>query len=315
MGEKSGMKQRHAYLVMAHNHFVQLEKLLKCLDHERTDIYLHIDKKVVFDASSLENCLKKSRVYFANRISVSWGGYSQIQAELELLRAAVKNGPYAYYHLLTGVDLPLKNQEKILSFFDQQHMEFISIGQEVSIREAWFADRLIYVYPFQEYFSRKNVLGKFLRKTGVVFQKMIRINRLRNCQELFGIGSAYFDITDRFARYVLSQYNVIKKRYQYTFCADEIFLQWLWLNWTDKGQRYIATKSDDQLHISQQYRDVLRAIDWNRGKPYTFTMSDCSDLLSSEYFFARKFDDNIDQEVVDAIVDAVCSCEAGDESR
>ena len=36
---------RHAYLIMAHNHFGFLKELLGCLDDSRNDIYLHIDRK------------------------------------------------------------------------------------------------------------------------------------------------------------------------------------------------------------------------------------------------------------------------------
>lgn len=38
--------ERHAYLIMAHNNFYILEKLLILLDDPRNDIYIHIDKKV-----------------------------------------------------------------------------------------------------------------------------------------------------------------------------------------------------------------------------------------------------------------------------
>ena len=37
---------KHAYLIMAHNNFGILEKLLMLLDDQRNDIYIHIDKKV-----------------------------------------------------------------------------------------------------------------------------------------------------------------------------------------------------------------------------------------------------------------------------
>lgn len=38
--------KKHAYLIMAHNNFYILEKLLRLLDDSRNDIYVHIDKKV-----------------------------------------------------------------------------------------------------------------------------------------------------------------------------------------------------------------------------------------------------------------------------
>ena len=37
---------RHAYLIMAHNHFEQLRALLRCLDDGRNVIYLHLDAKL-----------------------------------------------------------------------------------------------------------------------------------------------------------------------------------------------------------------------------------------------------------------------------
>lgn len=37
--------QKHAYLVMAYDNFKQLEKLIKTLDDERNEIFVHIDKK------------------------------------------------------------------------------------------------------------------------------------------------------------------------------------------------------------------------------------------------------------------------------
>lgn len=48
--------QKHAYLIMSHNDFYILEKLLRLLDDRRNDIYVHIDKKV---KTSILNILKK----------------------------------------------------------------------------------------------------------------------------------------------------------------------------------------------------------------------------------------------------------------
>ena len=46
--------KKHAYLIMAHNNWKILEKLLILLDDKRNDIYLHIDLKSDFiDFSSM----------------------------------------------------------------------------------------------------------------------------------------------------------------------------------------------------------------------------------------------------------------------
>ena len=38
------MKDKHAYLIMCHDNFKHLSKLLMALDDVRNDIYIHIDK-------------------------------------------------------------------------------------------------------------------------------------------------------------------------------------------------------------------------------------------------------------------------------
>lgn len=46
---------RHAYLIMAHNQFDLLKKIISLLDFEGHDFYIHIDKKSVdFNLSDFE---------------------------------------------------------------------------------------------------------------------------------------------------------------------------------------------------------------------------------------------------------------------
>lgn len=49
-------------------------------------------------------------------LMLNGGGVTQIQAELGLLACATDRRKYAYYHLLSGMDLPLKSQTDIHSF-------------------------------------------------------------------------------------------------------------------------------------------------------------------------------------------------------
>ena len=113
------MNNRHAYLIMAHNDFYILEKLICLLDHDRNDIYIHIDKKVKeFDFDYYKNLVNKSRLFYTEkRVDVRWGDYSQIECELTMLECAVKNGAQ-YYHLISGVDMPLKKAEEMHKFYD-----------------------------------------------------------------------------------------------------------------------------------------------------------------------------------------------------
>ena len=48
MSDGSSSIARHAYLIMCHQNYQQLCRLLKLLDDERNDIYHHIDISKVF---------------------------------------------------------------------------------------------------------------------------------------------------------------------------------------------------------------------------------------------------------------------------
>ena len=130
---------KHAYLIMAHCNFLQLKKLIRAIDDPRNDIYIHIDAKVK-DAEYIKNELYKelrsSTLYFANSVSVFWGDFSQILAELSLLNCIKDIHEYRYYHLISGMDLPLKSQNYIHNFFEENNgYEFIDFSDENYVAE------------------------------------------------------------------------------------------------------------------------------------------------------------------------------------
>lgn len=124
---------RHAYLIMAHNNFEILEKQVLLLDSPNADFYIHVDKKAgAFPAEALAALPQHSKIVFTDRTDVHWGGYSQIACELLLLKAAFP-GEYDYYHLLSGVDMPIKPRKQIEGFF-QMHSgkEFLCFREKPS---------------------------------------------------------------------------------------------------------------------------------------------------------------------------------------
>ena len=109
----------HAYLIIAHEQFDLLESLLKCIDDARNDIYIHIDSRSELDVGRIEKVLRNSRVEFVPRIHIRWGGFDMVRCEYMLLEAAFESGrEYEYVHLISGADLPLKNQDEIHRYFD-----------------------------------------------------------------------------------------------------------------------------------------------------------------------------------------------------
>ena len=54
-----------------------------------------------YKSDYFKKIVKKSNLYFTSRISVNWGGESQIRCELLMLKEATVR-QYDYYHLLTN---------------------------------------------------------------------------------------------------------------------------------------------------------------------------------------------------------------------
>ncbi|WP_297712636.1 beta-1,6-N-acetylglucosaminyltransferase [Clostridium sp.] len=287
---------KHAYLIIAHNQFELLEKLILLLDDERNDIYIHIDKKVMdFNFENFLNMTKKSNVYFIDREDVNWGGYTLVNVEMMLLKAAIQYN-YEYYHLISGVDLPIKTQDEIHSFFTKNKgKEFVHFDSLNLSSEEY--NRVKYYYFVQDKISSKNPMKTFFRRLeilGVKLQKIININRIKDLNIKLGKGAQWFSITNNFAKYIIENETLIEDIFKYGNCVDEMFVQTILLNSKFKDNLYYK-------NFDNNYKSILRYIDWERGKPYIFKRSDYNQLMSSEHLFARKFDLNKDSEIINKI--------------
>lgn len=218
------------------------------------------------------------------------GGASLIRAELNLLEEVLNSGKgYQYLHLLSGQDLPIKTQEYIHNFFLQNNgFEFIGIDSEIFNYEK----RIRFFYPLQEYIGRSNnFCVKVYNKINIVIQQVFHVRRNRGIN--FQKGPNWFSITKDFAKYVVERRNWIERVFANTYCADEIFLQTVFIN-----SPYVDKRFNSQIDGLSSY---LRLVDWKRGNPYVWKSFDLDVIDSSPCLYARKFDCNIDTEVIDRI--------------
>lgn len=292
---------KYAYLILAHNNFGQLRKLIELLDHPQNDIYVHVDVKAMdFNSKMLDMVCKYSRlIILPERINVNWGGVSIMRAELALLKSATSRENYAYYHLLSGMDLPIKSQEEIHRFFnDHQGKEFINLWEFKKSNLSRF--RYYTVFPEGEGKFRTRIVNHIFK--GVQMAVGYRINRDVD----FMMGSQWFSITDDLARYVISKEDWLEKVFSHTSTCDEIFLPTLVCNSEFKDNLYIPVPVKNQKEINMSN---LRFIDWTRGEsvrhPWTFRADDEQLLMSVPHLWARKFDEKVDGEIIDRIYDRI----------
>mgnify|MGYP004470450525 CR=1 FL=1 len=289
---------RHAWLILTHGNFEILEKQLHFLDSKNADFYIHVDAKSEFNAERFLAVPKKSRITFVARHRISWGHFAMVEAELDLLRAATPGG-YDYYHLLSGVDVPLKSREYIEEYFTRapgtNYVSFLS--PEISRSDLY---RVMFYYPLQRYNIRKPAVRRALRNLSGAVQLGFGVDRTRRLPDdfVFQKGSQWFSITHPLAQYLLEKEDEIRSIFSNTYCPDEMFLQTEIMNSPFRGTLPPAA-------FENNYASCLRYIDWQRGNPYTFTDADLDELLAAPEtaLFARKFDHRSSPGVVDALFD------------
>lgn len=278
---------KHAYLVIAHKYDETFKTMISMIDYPDNDIFLHMDIKcTAFDPDELKASIKYSNIYFSKRTDVSWGKFTQIGAELILLKLATSTGKYKYYHLISGQDLPIKSQEYIHEFFENENREFLEVTNDTE----GYQYRIWYYHFVSKKLSMKE--NSLRDRTYVARQEKLGIKR--NSKLDIKKGANWFSITDDFARYTVDHISWIKKHFMLSICADELFLQTLLWNSPFK----------DKLAIDESkksYSKFMREIDWihcNGMNPHVYTMEDLETLKNSPNLFARKFDCQTDNEII-----------------
>lgn len=275
---------KHAYLIIAHNEYPVLRALLSMLDDERNDIFLHIDHRSMELYEKIHSVqMQRANLHIlSTRNKVYWGDLSQVETEYLLLETASAKEAYSYYHLLSGTDLPIQTQDYIHSFFQ------INAGKEFV--EYWSGNRhqkdlkrkISRYYFFTKHLKRNNskwhVITAPCHNLALIVQKMVHFNRKQEVE--FRKGSQWFSITHNFCLYLLEKKPFVLRRFRYTLCPDEIFVQTLL--WNSSFKKNIYNIEDSNI-------GSMRLIDWNRGDPYTWKIQDYTELVNSDKLFARKF--------------------------
>ena len=280
-------KQKHAYLIMAHDNPAVLTALLSCLDDARNDIYLHIDARAaeLFAKMAEWKPCHAGYTLLPSPVEVYWGDISQVEAEYRLFEAAGNGGKYSRLHLLSGTDLPIKSQDFIHAFFDARpSCEFVEIWDSPAhLRDLRRKVTLRYLFT-RHLRDKHSAIHHFtapLRNVFLILQKVSGYRR--PCEVEFKKGANWVSVTPAFCDLLLSKKEWVLQRMRQTLCPDEIFLQTILWNSRFRDNIYQAPPGCSP---------AMRRIDWQRGSPYVWQDCDKAELASAPELFARKFSDN-----------------------
>jgi hypothetical protein len=270
---------RHAYIISAYTNLGQVARLVRRLHTSRTSFLVHVDRKTDDrdDRARVESLRDLPSVRFLERHTSHWGGFGHVRATLKGIDELLRRGAsFDYVTLLTGQDYPIKPNEYIERFFERQRPKSF-MGFSPLPSESWSPqgglDRIehwhlrLYGHHFRSPFKRRFPPG--LRPHG---------------------GGAYWCLSHECIEYVAS---FVGRRADFVSffrrvdIPDEIFFQTILLN----------SELRDTI-----VNDNLRYIDWTQGRrPAILKVRDFEALCSSPKLFARKFDMNQDETVLDLI--------------
>lgn len=277
-----------AYLILAHNEPKMLDKLLTALKKPKEQIFVHIDKKT--DIKQFENAVTEKCRLLQNRVNVSWGSFSIIQAELNLLNAAFATDKFDYYCLLSGCDFPIKPVSEFENYLSKNAgKEFIECIKESDL-PASFPKRYKGFYLFEN-------RTKWLLKVNYGITKIQRYFYSRKpClnQSVFW-GSQWWALSGNFIEYCI---NFLKntadysRYFRHTLIPDTMFF---------------STMIAHSPFSVQNTKDNLRLIYFEKDSPHPriWTVEHKDEILNSEAFFARKFDLKKDAEIIDFLNDYI----------
>lgn len=276
---------KYAYLIIAHNEFQVLQRLVSALDDGINDIYIHYDKKV---KKKPDIRVKKAGLYIVEkRVDVRWGSISQIKCEYRIWEEAFKNGPYKHYVLISGTHYPLMTQAEIMNTLaDWEGKNVIqAFGKEIAYQE----DMKVHKFNFfmTGYASRRKIVqscSQFMWKACLAVQKKVGLRR--NSAVAFYRGSNWTILSEAGIEHMLSVKKDALSIFKYTFCADEYLVPTM-LMASELRSTIINTRC-------LLFQDMLRA------NARVLGAQDIENMKNSDCMFARKFsDENID--VLDSI--------------
>ncbi len=273
-----------AFLILAHQHPKQLERLLTRLNHPNAKVFLHLDLKCKLNDYSFLKKMEHVELV-PQRDYVNWGGHNMVLATLKLIEHAKLNSDFDYFTLMSGSCYPLKSISTIIEILSQKDYEYISTLKMPTKNMPLSRLR---TFRIEKIFHPNNVVLDLLQFAVLkALNKVIRLisyliprNYLKGINYLqpFG-GSQWWTLSNDSISYILdflSKNPSYTKAFFNTVVPDEMFFHTIVMN----------SKFSDKVNCSLTYAD------WSKksNSPALIKPEQIEKLIEDPHFcFARKF--------------------------
>lgn len=207
--------KKHAVLVQTHkpiDYFLALAKR-----YPSVNFYVHFDQKCDDSLLKIDQNLPNVTL-LTDRVNVTWGGFSQVQATLNLFETAFANAENQFFHLVSGEDVLLQD----FDFIEKKWKNDFNFAVMMTCKLApQYAYRFIMDSPHADSHWQRNLSGKLLTKFQQGLAKVTSYNRP------VYFGSQWFSITRQDWAKILPFLDEYRQFFTHKLVPDEHFFQTL----------------------------------------------------------------------------------------
>ena len=259
--------KKHALLIQAHqdiSYFIKLAKI-----QPNVNFYVHMDAKSDYFPDA-ETAQLANVFLLKDRITVRWGGFSQIEATLKLFETAFANEDNAYFHLLSGEDVVLQPFEVIEKQWQHQFGFQAMMSCEIAPQYAY---RFIMDSPHADSNWQRQLTGKIITKL------QQGVAKVKPYHSAIYFGSQWFSVTRADWEKIVPFTDEYSDFFRHKLVPDEHFFQTL-----------ITEKLTNQIRLSNDNRrQIIFDKNVNNGNsPIYLDLFKLERAKFDGYWFARK---------------------------
>lgn len=293
---------RTAYILQIHKNPDQVNLFInQLISEEQADIYVHIDKRSYEKVQ--EKIVKSPNVKILEKsIICDWGDVSQVTTTILLLQEVVASKQnYDFVCFRSGQDLLVKDGFK--DFLVENTGKIFMSFKDISSQDLGLM-KINWPKITRRRFTTAHPYRVFRRLIQDLFHNGINIfPNLKYWPQdyTFYSGSQWFTLPFDVARYIikfLEENKWYKNFFENTYTPDEWFFHTLIMN-----SPYKSNVMDNNLLFlkwGENFND--------RNSPQNLTVNDIQIIEESNQYFARKFDEDIDNDVIEYFANKVRFC-------
>lgn len=314
----------NVYMIMCHKNSKQVLRLAyRCISN-KSDVIIHPDINMSNqDYEELaQACKNIDGLYLTDkRLHGELDTRSLVDIAMEMIKKAKQvednqNKEYKYYSLLSG-------QDYILKHIDEINLQLgLSYPKPFIDCTPYSANNWLYhkfkannaVYSFKKWINKKfkkrgTIVRRIFNLLNLIFSRVVErlsfndYNKLRkNNVDLYG-GSAWWILPDLAINYIFDEYKnntMVVDLLLKTLTPEESFFQIM----TKRSPVSELVQVNPPDMVAQNCKTWAYFSDEGKpfkGHPYIFTVDEYEKLINNHFWFARKFDTTVDEEILNML--------------